>query len=150
MKLLTSQEKTVFRILMGTALFGLIVGFVRHNYFGNNERTLLSSQGSDSVIDDNQTPVSDEIIAVNHESTEEIDEQTEIKKEEITGTQITININTAGKDELVLLPNVGPVTAERIIRYREDYGLFDSIDDLTRAKGIGPKTLEKLKAFVIL
>ena len=150
MKLLTSQEKTVFRILMGTALFGLIVGFVRHNYFGNNERTLLSSQGSDSVIDDNQTPVSDEIIAVNHESIEEIDEQTEIKKEEITGTQITININTAGKDELVLLPNVGPVTAERIIRYREDYGLFDSIDDLTRVKGIGPKTLEKLKDFVTL
>ena len=125
MKLLTSQEKTVFRILMGTALFGLIVGFVRRNYFGNNERTLLSSQGSDSVIDDNQTPVSDEIIAVNHGSTEEIDEQTEIKKEEITGTQITINVNTAGKDELVLLPNVGRVTAERIIRYREDYGLFD-------------------------
>ena len=150
MKLLTSQEKTVFRILMGTALFGLIVGFVRHNYFGNNERTLLSSQGSDSVIDDKQTPVSDEIIAVNHESTEEIDEQTEIKKEEITGTQITININTAGKDELVLLPNVGPVTAERIIRYREDYELINSIDDLTRVKGIGSKTLEKLKAFVIL
>jgi len=116
-KLLTSQEKTVFRILMGTALFGLIVGFVRHNYFGNNERTLPSSKGSDSVIDDNQTQVSDEIIAVNHESTEEIDEQTEIKKEEITGTQITINVNTAGKDELVLLPIVGPVTAERIIRY---------------------------------
>ena len=97
-----------------------------------------------------QTPVSDEIIAVNHESFEEIDGQTEIKKEEITGTQITININTAGKDELVLLSNVGPVTAERIIRSREDYGLFDSIDDLTRVKGIGPKTLEKLKAFVIL
>ena len=150
MKLLTSQEKTVFRILMGTAIFGLIVGFVRHNYFGNNERTLLSSEGSDSMIDDNQTPVSDEIIAVNYKSTEEIDEQTEIKKEEITGTQITININIAGKDELVLLPNVGPVTAERIIRYREDYGLFDSIDDLTRVKGTGPKTLEKLKAFVIL
>ena len=61
------------------------------------ERTLFSTQGSDSMIDDNQTPVSDEIIAVNHESTEEIDEQTEIKKEEITGTQITININTAVK-----------------------------------------------------
>ena len=92
----------------------------------------------------------DEIIAVNYKSTEEIDEQTEIKKEEITGTQITININTAGKDELVLLPNVVPVTAERIIRYREDYGFFDPIDDLTGVKGIGPKTLEKLKDFVTL
>lgn len=45
MKLLTSQEKTVFRILMGTALFGLIVGFVRHNYFGNNERTITFISG---------------------------------------------------------------------------------------------------------
>ena len=42
MKLLTSQEKTVFRILMGTALFGIIVGLVRHNYFGNNELDLAS------------------------------------------------------------------------------------------------------------
>jgi len=52
MKLLTSQEKTVFRLLMGTAIFGLIVGFVRHNYLGKNELTLSTSQGSDSVIDD--------------------------------------------------------------------------------------------------
>ena len=37
-----------------------------------------------------------------------------------------------------------------MIKEEEDYGLFDSLDDLTRVKGICPKTLEKLKAFVIL
>ena len=40
--------------------------------------------------------------------------------------------------------------AEKYAASTEDYGLFDPIDDLTRVKGIGPKTLEKLKAFVTL
>ena len=61
-----------------------------------------------------------------------------------------INVNTAKKDELIILPNVGPVTAERIIRFREDFGVFKSIDDLTRVKGIGPKTLDKLKKYVTI
>ena len=61
-----------------------------------------------------------------------------------------INVNTAKKDELIFLPNVGPVTAERIIRFREDFGVFKSIGDLTRAKGIGPKTLDKLRKYVTI
>ena len=61
-----------------------------------------------------------------------------------------IDVNTAKKDELIILPNVGPVTAERIIRFREDFGVFKSIDDLTRVKGIGPKTLDKLRKYVTI
>ena len=61
-----------------------------------------------------------------------------------------INVNTAKKDELIFLPYVGPVTAERIIRFREDFGVFKSIDDLTRVKGIGPKTLDKLRKYVTI
>ena len=55
-----------------------------------------------------------------------------------------ININTAQKQDLIQLPNVGVVTAERIMRYREDFGSFKSADDLLKVKGIGPKTLEKI------
>jgi competence protein ComEA len=51
---------------------------------------------------------------------------------------------------LVKLPKIGPVTAERIIRFRDDYGPFKSIDDLLKVKGIGPKTLEKLKPQITL
>ena len=61
-----------------------------------------------------------------------------------------ININTAGKQNLVKLPKIGPVTAERIIRFRDDYGPFKSIDGLLKVKGIGPKTLEKLKPQITL
>ena len=61
-----------------------------------------------------------------------------------------ININTAKKQNLVKLPKIGTVTAERIIRFRDDYGPFKSIDDLLKVKGIGPKTLEKLKPQITL
>ncbi|OBX85460.1 ComEA family DNA-binding protein [Moraxella nonliquefaciens] len=54
-----------------------------------------------------------------------------------------ININTATAGELATLTGVGAKTAQAIINYRELMGRFDSVDDLTKVKGIGAKTLEK-------
>jgi competence protein ComEA len=59
-----------------------------------------------------------------------------------------VNINTADKDLLTQLPGIGPVTADIIIQYRKDNGQFNSIDELTKVKGIGNKTLEKLKPYL--
>ena len=55
-----------------------------------------------------------------------------------------ININTASSEELETLPGIGPVTAKRIIDYRNDYGKFSEIDELKNVPGIGYKTFEKL------
>lgn len=52
-----------------------------------------------------------------------------------------ININTAGIEELTKLTNVGPNYAERIVEYREAHDGFDSVEEITKVKGIGPKTL---------
>ena len=52
-----------------------------------------------------------------------------------------ININTASVDELTQLKNVGQSYAERIVEYREVHNGFDSIEEITEVKGIGPKTL---------
>lgn len=54
-----------------------------------------------------------------------------------------ININTASMGELATLHGVGAKTAHAIIQYRQTHGAFNSIDDLTKVKGIGAKTLEK-------
>ena len=58
-----------------------------------------------------------------------------------------VNINTASKKELDALPGIGEVLAQRIIDYRSANGLFSTVDDLTKVKGIGAKTLEKLKPY---
>ena len=50
-----------------------------------------------------------------------------------------LNINTAGSDELQTLKGVGPVTAQRIIDYRNQIGRFDNVDQLLEVKGIGEK-----------
>lgn len=55
------------------------------------------------------------------------------------------NINTAGKDELVGLPGIGPVYAQRIIEYREKTGGFKTVEEIMNIKGIGEKRFEKLK-----
>jgi competence protein ComEA len=43
------------------------------------------------------------------------------------------------------LPGVGPVTAQKIIDYREQHGAFASIDELDAIPGIGPARLEQLR-----
>ena len=59
-----------------------------------------------------------------------------------------LNINTASAAELQTLPNIGAGIAQRIIDYRLQNGNFTSVDALQNVKGIGAKTLEKLKPFV--
>ena len=59
-----------------------------------------------------------------------------------------LNINMATSDELQSLPNIGQQMAQRIIQYRQEHGQFHTVDALTEVKGIGEKTLEKLKPFV--
>ena len=59
-----------------------------------------------------------------------------------------LNINTASVEELQTLPSIGPQTARKIIQYRETQGDFTSVDALTEVKGIGEKTLEKVKPYI--
>lgn len=55
----------------------------------------------------------------------------------------TIDINTADRAALMQIKGVGEARAEAIINYREQYGPFMSIDELTEVQGIGQKTLEE-------
>lgn len=63
------------------------------------------------------------------------------------GSQV-VNINTADKATLMLIPGVGEVIAQRILDYRSQYGAFSSADELVKIKGIGEKTLEKMRPYV--
>ena len=53
-----------------------------------------------------------------------------------------ININKASAQELTQLKRVGPKLSERIVEYREKHGPFESPEDITQVRGIGPKAYE--------
>ena len=59
-----------------------------------------------------------------------------------------VMINTAGPDQLILLPGVGPVLAERIIEEREKNGYFRLPEDLLAVRGIGTAALKKLRPLI--
>lgn len=59
-----------------------------------------------------------------------------------------ININTATQTELETLPGIGPVTAEKIIVYRQTNGAFATIEDIQKVSGIGPATFEKIQELI--
>jgi competence protein ComEA len=60
-------------------------------------------------------------------------------------TQGPVHLNTATLEQLDALPGVGPVTAQKILDYREKHGAFSSLDDLDAIPGIGPARLEQLR-----
>ena len=55
-----------------------------------------------------------------------------------------ININTATQTELMTLPGIGEVIAQRIIDYRSEHGDFRTVEDLLNVSGIGEKRLEAI------
>jgi competence protein ComEA len=59
-----------------------------------------------------------------------------------------VHLNTATLEELDTLPGVGPVTAQKILDWRQENGAFSAVDELDAIPGIGPKRLEQLRELV--
>ena len=59
-----------------------------------------------------------------------------------------VHLNSATLDQLDALPGVGPVTAQKILDYRQKHGAFGSVDELDAISGIGPARLETLRDLV--
>ena len=60
-----------------------------------------------------------------------------------------LDLNSATLEQLENLPGVGPVTAQKILDYRQQHGAFHSIAELQGVPGIGPAHMAQLKGLVI-
>ncbi|MFA5159176.1 MAG: helix-hairpin-helix domain-containing protein [Candidatus Omnitrophota bacterium] len=58
---------------------------------------------------------------------------------------VMVNVNKATLEELIKVRGIGPVTAKRIIEYRDKNGAFKVVDDLTRVQGISDDKLKHIK-----
>jgi competence protein ComEA len=60
-----------------------------------------------------------------------------------------VSLSTASLEELDALPGVGPVTAQKIVTYRQEHGSFRSVDELDAIPGIGPSRIADLRGLVV-
>lgn len=65
-----------------------------------------------------------------------------------TLSNLKVNINTAGTEELMTLPGIGQVRAAAIIEYREREGEFEKIEDIMNVKGIGTGIFSKINSLI--
>jgi len=61
-----------------------------------------------------------------------------------------VQINAASKEQLEKITGIGSRKAESILKYREEHGPFQKIEDLLEIDGIGVKSLEKIKDQIII
>ena len=60
-----------------------------------------------------------------------------------------VSLSSATAEQLDTLPGVGPVTAEKIVAYRQQHGAFRSVDELDAISGIGPSRIANLRGLVV-
>lgn len=60
----------------------------------------------------------------------------------------TVDVNRAGRPELLQLPGIGPGLADDILATRAELGEFKHVDDLQKVRGLGPKRMEALRPYV--
>lgn len=135
----TKQERLIINFLAGAIVLGTGISIYR-NFIYTDEVLVTAVEEEVAGFSDRTASIQDSVASVSLASGKQSDSL-------ITAL---VNINTAGKDELISLPKIGPVSAERIIRYREEFGNFNDIDELKNVKGIGTKTVEGLRNMVTL
>lgn len=91
---------------------------------------------------DNSKSVGIEIKGDTKKTNDEVIEQEEKKINDL------ISINKATKEELTELPSIGEAKALKIISYREENGLFKSIEEIKNVSGIGDALFEKIKDYI--
>ena len=73
----------------------------------------------------------------------------EVERLESQRAEFLVDVNRAEWPELTQLPGIGETLARRIVESRLRDGPFGRCEDLRRVKGIGPKTIERLRPYFV-
>jgi competence ComEA-like helix-hairpin-helix protein len=153
-------ETEVLVILFLVTMF--IMGFIYKEFFkekNNTEYKKFDYSHEDSLFQyySNLNPElesEDSLLVSNLEIKKKVLELNDSlyysKKQNITLKEKSININSAGIEELVMLPGIGEKTAEKIILLRKERGKFNKLEEILDVKGIGEIKFNKIKKFLYI
>jgi comEA protein len=164
----TKNETRVVLLIVAVLIIG--AGIKYYKYFFTGDNTQYDYTKSDSefrkLTEDTRKKEFDAInkdtinkeeyvkLAIEmrqeQDSLESLEKEPKISKKELKLREKSINLNTAGADELVSLPGIGESTAEKIIEYRNKKGKFKKIQDIMNVKGIGQKKFDNIKEYLVV
>jgi len=151
---LTSKERRALLIISGVLLASIVVQWLRPH---QNNPAVYDYSLQDSLFkalsdDTTQAPPAKNAAQVIPGEKKKTSKQAKrnIAKKPALLQPHSIDINHASLKELQRLPGVGPATAKRIVKYREQNGSFKSLEELIKIKRIGPKTLEKMRPYLTI
>lgn len=155
---ITKAEMLIISFLVFSFVFGLILKLTN-----TKKMIVYKSSETDSLFNNQINEAYDSLYKNNlsSEKTEKLNQlhhfsdslikagETETKSQilgELGGNKL--NLNTSHISELMILPGIGQVTAERIVEYREKHNGFKSIVELKNVEGIGEKKFNRIKDFI--
>lgn len=162
----TKNETRVVLLIISVLIIGAGIKYYKYLFTGDNTQYDYSkSDGefrklteearkkefdaiiNDTIKNEDAGNISEE-LKKEQDSIESIEKEPRISKKELKLREKSINLNTAGIDELISLPGIGQSTAEKIIEYRNKKGKFKNVKDIMNVKGIGEKKFEKIKGYL--
>jgi competence ComEA-like helix-hairpin-helix protein len=136
----TPAERKVVLILISTFIVGMSIKIAKSAFGGPPEYDYRSMDSTFAAHSAEYNSAQSEIV----DSTAK---QISAGKKDL---HCVVNINTATKAQLVTLPGIGEVLADRILSYRNMHGSFKTVGELKSVEGIGEKKFIKLETFVTI
>ncbi len=122
----------------------VIYVFSKYEYSLLNKEKTTQEECTSSTYNIDNCKDSSMIISGNTDTKKADSTNQDSKVEELK----VININTATTLELTTLPGLGEKKAEAIIKYREEHGNFEKIEDIKNVSGIGNSLYESIKDLI--
>ncbi len=148
----TRQERVVVYFLVITLGVGAILKLIRDNRFRDDVKAtrFYEEEQQFAEISEKINSLTLEYIDSTGASDFETGKHMSSDSPVVNLGANKIDINTAGVDELIKLPGVGPVTAKRIRAYVEVNGPFKAVEEIVLVKGIGKKMYARIQDLVTI
>ncbi len=132
---------SVLCLLTSSVLFGC----GQKSYFESGKPPEDNEVTEDGEAADDEAPQPPQEGIVKVYVYNDTDAKVTVEGAEATDKSGLVDINTAGRDELLTLNGIGATRADAIISYRDENGSFVRIEDIKNVSGIGDGTFERIK-----
>ncbi|MDE2797188.1 MAG: helix-hairpin-helix domain-containing protein [Gemmatimonadota bacterium] len=135
------NEQIILLLLCGVLIVGIVIRYLDSKNPDHIPDFEVHKNAVEAPSSEEKTEVPQVTSLTQRQSSAEVPSP----KEKVPQVGELININSATAKEFERLHGIGPQIAGRIVAYREKNGAFKRVDDITKVRGIGPKTLERLR-----